>query len=167
MPATELVVKVPPPKVGRSSRRISGRVSVPDAVVGGLVVVGAAVVAVVGGRVVGAAVVVVAGGAVVAGWLVVGADAVEPVLAVDGATVDAVLTAWSEVEEVVVSSPSTVTTRAPAGWVDRAAFSGAAATTLDVVGKVSTAAESGWVQEVMASPIASTASGGLERIRSL
>lgn len=169
MPATELVSKVPPPNVGRFRRRISGLVSVPAAVVGGWVVVGAAVVAVVGGWVVGAAVVAVDDGVVVA----------PAVVAVDGATVEAVLTVWSAAGEVVddpgsavavTSSPSTVTTRAPADWADEAGLSWTAATA-EVVGivdaRVSTADESGWVQEVMASPIASTASGGLERIRTL
>jgi len=172
LPAIELVSKVPPPKVGRSRRRSSGLVSVPAAVVGRWVEVGAAVVEVVevaGGRVVGAAVVADDGGAVVA----------PAVVALDGTTVEAVLTVWSAVEEVVdessagaavAPSPSTVTTRAAAGWVATDGLCGAAATTLDVGAvdaRVSTAAESGWVQEVMASPIASTAKGGLERIRTL
>ncbi len=125
MPTIEFVSKVPPPKVGRSSRRISGLVSVPAAVVGGRVVVaGAAVVVVVGGRVVGG-VVADDGGVDVVCWLVVDADVVEleAVFAVE-AMDDAVLTDWSSVEEVVGASvleaavcpsPSTVTTRAPAG----------------------------------------------------
>lgn len=162
LPATEFGSKEPPPNVGRASRRSSGLVSVPVVVVGGRVlVVGAAVVGVVVGRVVGGTVVVV-GFAVVEGWFVVAA--VEPVVAVDAVVDDA-----PEPAADLAPSTSTVTTRAWAPPPSGAVPSAAVATVVGVVGvletRVSTAAESGLVQEVMASPIASTAKGGLERIR--